>query len=97
MDYQNIPTAVFTPVEYGCAGLSEEDAVKEFGEENIEVYHNAFKPLELTVPSQQGLPGRGDNASYVKVCFWTLWSARRGCRVGLGPARCEIADSGREW
>ena len=32
-----------------------------YGEEAIDVYHQQFKPLELT------LPGRGDNASYVKV------------------------------
>ena len=56
-----MPTAVFSPLEYGCTGLSEEDAVAKFGEDNIEVYHQQFKPLELT------LPGRGDNASYVKV------------------------------
>jgi len=28
---------VFTPIEYGAIGYSEEDAIKEFGEENIEV------------------------------------------------------------
>jgi len=61
MDYDLVPTAVFSPLEYGCTGLSEEDAVAKFGEDNIEVYHQQFKPLELT------LPGRGDNASYVKV------------------------------
>jgi len=61
MDYVNIPTTVFTPVEYGVCGLSEEDAIAQYGEDDIEVYHSAFKPLELTVP------GRGDNASYVKV------------------------------
>ena len=26
MDYDNIPTTVFTPLEYGCIGLSEEEA-----------------------------------------------------------------------
>ncbi|EKX36093.1 hypothetical protein GUITHDRAFT_90077 [Guillardia theta CCMP2712] len=61
MDYEKVPTAVFTPVEYGCVGLSEEDAIARHGEENIEVYHQSFKPLELTVP------GRGDNAGYLKV------------------------------
>jgi len=61
MDYVNIPTAVFTPLEYGSVGLAEEDAEKLVGAENLEVYHSAFKPLELTVPH------RGDNAGYVKV------------------------------
>ena len=41
-----VATAVFTPLEYGCVGLSEEDAIKEKGEGNIDVYHTNFKPLE---------------------------------------------------
>jgi thioredoxin reductase (NADPH) len=36
-DYENVPTTVFTPLEYGCCGLSEEKAMEKFGEENIEV------------------------------------------------------------
>jgi pyruvate/2-oxoglutarate dehydrogenase complex dihydrolipoamide dehydrogenase (E3) component len=27
MDYLNVPTTVFTPIEYGCCGLSEVDAI----------------------------------------------------------------------
>uniref|UniRef100_A0A8D0HGC1 Thioredoxin reductase 2 n=1 Tax=Sphenodon punctatus TaxID=8508 RepID=A0A8D0HGC1_SPHPU len=49
MDYDNVPTTVFTPLEYGCVGLSEEDAVDRYGLENIEVYHAYYKPLEFTV------------------------------------------------
>lgn len=26
MDYENIPTTVFTPIEYGTCGLTEDDA-----------------------------------------------------------------------
>lgn len=46
MDYVNVPTTVFTPLEYGCCGYSEEDATTKFGEDNISVYHTGFKPLE---------------------------------------------------
>uniref|UniRef100_A0A8C2VW22 Thioredoxin reductase 2 n=1 Tax=Chinchilla lanigera TaxID=34839 RepID=A0A8C2VW22_CHILA len=49
MDYNNVPTTVFTPLEYGCVGLSEEQAVARHGQENIEVYHAYYKPLEFTV------------------------------------------------
>ncbi|KFP16812.1 hypothetical protein Z169_05485, partial [Egretta garzetta] len=49
MDYDNVPTTVFTPLEYGCVGLSEEAAVKCYGSDNIEVYHAYYKPLEFTV------------------------------------------------
>lgn len=37
MDYDNVATTVFSPLEYGCVGLSEEVAAKRFGEDNIEV------------------------------------------------------------
>jgi pyruvate/2-oxoglutarate dehydrogenase complex dihydrolipoamide dehydrogenase (E3) component len=46
MDYQNVPTTVYTPLEYGAIGLAEDDAVKLLGDENVEVYHSYFKPLE---------------------------------------------------
>lgn len=36
-DYINVPTTVFTPLEYGCIGYSEEDAIKKFGEDKLEV------------------------------------------------------------
>ncbi|XP_052608955.1 thioredoxin reductase 1, cytoplasmic isoform X1 [Peromyscus californicus insignis] len=60
-DYEKVPTTVFTPLEYGCCGLSEEKAIEKFGEENIEVYHSFFWPLEWTVPS------RDNNKCYAKI------------------------------
>ena len=41
MDYVNVPTTVFTPLEYGTCGLTEEDALAKFGDK-IKVYHTAF-------------------------------------------------------
>jgi thioredoxin reductase (NADPH) len=49
MDYQNICTTVFTPIEYSCVGLSEEDAMTNFGADHIEVYHRDFVPLEWSL------------------------------------------------
>lgn len=49
-DYENVPTTVFTPLEYGACGLSEEKAVEKFGEENIEVsstLYYYFSPQNL--------------------------------------------------
>jgi len=46
MDYHTIATTVFTPLEYGSIGYSEEDAMTQFGADNIEVYHTTFEPLE---------------------------------------------------
>ncbi|XP_055559974.1 thioredoxin reductase 2, mitochondrial isoform X3 [Falco cherrug] len=64
MDYDNVPTTVFTPLEYGCVGLSEEAAVQCYGSGNIEVYHAYYKPLEFTVAE------RDANQCYMKmVCL----------------------------
>uniref|UniRef100_A0A3P8S3G6 thioredoxin-disulfide reductase (NADPH) n=1 Tax=Amphiprion percula TaxID=161767 RepID=A0A3P8S3G6_AMPPE len=49
MDYDNVATTVFTPLEYGCVGLSEEEAEKRHGKDGIEIYHAFYKPLEFTV------------------------------------------------
>ncbi|KAL2092201.1 hypothetical protein ACEWY4_011999 [Coilia grayii] len=49
MNYDNVPTAVFTPLEYACVGLSEEEAENRHGKDSIEVFHAFYKPLEFTV------------------------------------------------
>lgn len=46
MSYKYVPTTVFTPLEYGCCGYSEEEARKVFGTDNIVAYGSSFKPLE---------------------------------------------------
>ncbi|KAL1521954.1 hypothetical protein AB1Y20_021600 [Prymnesium parvum] len=61
MDYTNVPTTVYTPLEYGCVGMTEELAESTYGKEAIEVYHSYFKPLEWTIPH------KGDNACYAKL------------------------------
>ena len=38
-DYINIPTTVFTPIEYGAIGLAEEDAIAKYGDDDIDVSH----------------------------------------------------------
>uniref|UniRef100_A0A3B5QL87 thioredoxin-disulfide reductase (NADPH) n=1 Tax=Xiphophorus maculatus TaxID=8083 RepID=A0A3B5QL87_XIPMA len=37
MNYDNVATTVFTPLEYGCVGLSEEEAERRCGKDGIEV------------------------------------------------------------
>lgn len=64
MDYDNVPTTVFTPLEYGCVGLSEEAAVARHGEKQVEVFHAYYKPLEFTVAE------RDASQCYIKmVCL----------------------------
>ena len=53
MDYTQVPTTVYTPLEYGACGLPEEVAIETYGEANIEVFHSYYKPLEWTVPHRR--------------------------------------------
>ncbi|EDQ90922.1 uncharacterized protein MONBRDRAFT_20369 [Monosiga brevicollis MX1] len=84
MDYQNVCTTVFTPLEYGCCGFSEDDALDQFGED-IEVFHQSFTPLEWTVPH------RPEN-----VCFCKLVVQKSTDRVlglhFLGPNAGEVTQ-----
>jgi pyruvate/2-oxoglutarate dehydrogenase complex dihydrolipoamide dehydrogenase (E3) component len=51
MDYVNVCTTVFTPIEYSCVGLSEDDAIAKYGQDGVEVYHREFLPLEWSLSS----------------------------------------------
>lgn len=52
MDYNNVATTVFSPLEYGCVGLSEEQAVAIHGADKVEIYHAYYKPTEFFVPQK---------------------------------------------
>lgn len=60
-DYNNIPTTVFSPTEYSFVGLTEEEAIAKFGEDNIDIYHREAVPLELTIYKGN------DKTAYMKV------------------------------
>ncbi|HET7714682.1 MAG TPA: glutathione-disulfide reductase [Bauldia sp.] len=47
VDYQCIPTAVFSQPEAGTVGLSEEDALARFP--SVDIYRSTFKPLHHRV------------------------------------------------
>lgn len=85
-DYVNVPTTVFTPLEYGSCGLPEEEAVAKYGEENLEVYHTFFQPLEFTVSHREV------NACYAKIiCDKTANEKVVGFHV-LGPNAGEMTQ-----
>jgi glutathione reductase (NADPH) len=51
MDYDTIPTAVFTSPEMSTVGLSEAEAIKKFGAEEIQIYRSRFRPMYYTLPN----------------------------------------------
>ncbi|KAG2528091.1 hypothetical protein BBO99_00003371 [Phytophthora kernoviae] len=89
MDYDKVCTAVFTPIEYGCCGLSEEDSNERFGEDNVEVYHKNFVPLEWSLSESR----TSSESCYVKVICDTT---RDKFVVGfhyLGPNAGEVTQA----
>jgi len=63
MDYEKVPTTVFTPIEYGCCGLSEDEAEQRLGSK-LEVFHTSFTPLEWALPDPTP---KHANACYLKI------------------------------
>uniref|UniRef100_A0A6I8S8G8 Glutathione reductase, mitochondrial n=1 Tax=Xenopus tropicalis TaxID=8364 RepID=A0A6I8S8G8_XENTR len=45
LDYDNIPTVVFSHPPIGTVGLTEEEAVTAKGRENVKVYTTSFSPM----------------------------------------------------
>jgi len=62
MDYKDVATTVFTPLELGTVGLTETEAQENFGEANVDAYLSVFTPLEWTV-----VPEMAELACYAKV------------------------------
>jgi thioredoxin reductase (NADPH) len=60
VDFSFYPTTVFTPIEYGTIGVSEERAIEVFGEDQIDVFHAEFTPLEHFLPHRS-------TTCYVKI------------------------------
>ncbi|KAK2576251.1 hypothetical protein KPH14_005617 [Odynerus spinipes] len=73
MDYTNVATTVFSPLEYGCVGLSEEAALALHGDDEIEVYHAYYKPTEFFVPQKD-----------VSHCYVKVIAFRNGDQKILG-------------
>lgn len=84
MDYKSICTTVFTPIEYGTVGYSEEDAMETFGKDNVEVYHKSFIPLEWSLSGT-----RSKNEGFAKVLVDKTTDKVLGMHF-LGPNAGEV-------
>jgi len=84
MDYRNICTTVFTPIEYGTVGYSEEEAIEAFGKDKLEVYIKSFTPLEWSISSE-----RGQSTAFTKVIVDSITDKVLGIHF-LGPSAGEV-------
>ena len=53
MDYSTIPTVVFSHPAIGTVGLTEEEAIKEYGQEQIKVYKSSFASMYSAVTNHR--------------------------------------------
>jgi thioredoxin reductase (NADPH) len=60
MSYHTVPTTVFTPLEYGCVGLTEEMALATYNDD-LDVFHTNFSPLAWSMAHVH------DNRCYMKM------------------------------
>ena len=61
MAYDNIPTAVFTTPEAGTVGLTEEEAIAQYGEDRIQIYRTRFRAMYYV------LPGKNEEKTLMKL------------------------------
>jgi glutathione reductase (NADPH) len=53
LDYENIPTVIFSHPPAGTLGLSEAAARKRYGDEKVKVYQSSFTPMAYAFTSHQ--------------------------------------------
>mmetsp|Transcript_94668 Transcript_94668/g.203226 ORF Transcript_94668/g.203226 Transcript_94668/m.203226 type:complete len:485 (-) Transcript_94668:210-1664(-) len=87
MDYTDVATAVFTPIEYGAVGYSEEDAKKALGAERLKTYHCVALPLEWNLNPDRG--SNGDQGYMKVICDQAEKEKVVGVHV-LGPNAGEV-------
>ena len=53
MDYTTIPTVIFSHPAIGTVGLTEDQAIKEYGQDNIKVYKSSFASMYSAVTNHR--------------------------------------------
>ena len=80
MDYDNIPTAVFSQPELATVGLTEQQARDKYS--NIKVYESDFRPMFETL-------GQGKGRVYIKLIVDSATDRVVGCHM-VGEHAAEI-------
>ena len=70
LEYENIPSVVFAHPEIGTIGLTESQARKKYGDDNIKIYQSEFiamhyAMLEKKVPTAYKLVCEGPNGTFI--------------------------------
>jgi glutathione reductase (NADPH) len=49
LDYEKIPSVIFSHPECGAQGLTEPEAIERFGKDKVKVYHTKFSAMYYDV------------------------------------------------
>ncbi|MEL6602100.1 MAG: glutathione-disulfide reductase [Cyanobacteria bacterium J06614_10] len=52
MSYEFVPSAVFTTPESASVGITEDEAIETYGEDNIHVFRSRFRSMYYTLPNK---------------------------------------------
>ncbi|KQQ55556.1 glutathione reductase [Pseudomonas sp. Leaf127] len=83
VDYNHIPTAVFSLPNIGTVGLTEEQAVEQG--HSIQVFESRFRPMKLTLTDDQ-------ERTFMKLVVDSSTDRVLGCHM-VGPDAGEIVQS----
>lgn len=72
LDYENIPTVVFSHPPIGTVGITEKEAVEEYGQEAVKVYNSSFTAMYSAItqhrqPTKMKLVCVGDEERIVGI------------------------------
>jgi glutathione reductase (NADPH) len=52
MSYEAVPSAVFTTPEAASVGITEDEAIAQYGEDNIHIFRSRFRSMYYTLPNK---------------------------------------------
>lgn len=72
LDYDNIPTVVFSHPPIGTVGITEKEAIEQYGQQSVKVYHSSFTSMLSAVtqhrqPTKMKLVCVGDDEKIVGI------------------------------
>lgn len=53
VNYENIPTVVFSDPPYASCGLTQEEAIKKYGKDDLEIYKTTFKNMYFALALEE--------------------------------------------
>ncbi|PZO61340.1 MAG: glutathione-disulfide reductase [Phormidesmis priestleyi] len=82
MSYEAVPSAVFTTPEAASVGITEDEAIAQYGEDNIHVFRSRFRSMYYTLPNK-------DEKTLMKLIVHTETDKILGAHM-VGDSAAEI-------